>query len=428
MRNPIYYKSVLGLLLLSWLVSGCATTANNDVDPLEKFNRGVFAFNEGVDKVVVKPVAKTYKAIVPDPVDQGVTNFFSNIGDIVVVANDLLQFKFKQAASDAGRFFLNSTVGLLGFVDVASELGLPKHNEDFGQTLGYWGVDSGPYLVLPVLGPSSARDAFGWGADSFLDPLFYATGSPSIIDPAYLGPYAVKGVDTRADLLGAEKILGIAALDKYSYIRDAYLARREYLVYDGEPPESDEDDLFDDDDDDDDDDGDDDDDDEDDDGKGEDDEDEEDDIDDEDEEGDADEDEEGDADEDDDDGVEEDKKNKDNGDALQDDGGDEEDKGKGEDDGDEEDTGANEDKKDKDNGDTQPDDGGENDDGVDKDKKNKDNGDTQSDDGGENDGVDKDKKDKDNGDTQPDDDDEDDDDEDDDDEDDDDEDDDEDDD
>ena len=408
MRNPIYYKSVLGLLLLSWLVSGCATTANNEADPLEKFNRGVFAFNEGVDKAVVKPVAKTYKAIVPDPVDQGVTNFFSNIGDIVVVANDLLQFKFKQAASDTGRFFLNSTVGLLGFVDVASELGLPKHNEDFGQTLGYWGVDSGPYLVLPVLGPSSPRDAFGWGADSFLDPLFYATSSPSIIDPAYLGPYAVKGVDTRADLLGAEKILGIAALDKYSYIRDAYLARREYLVYDGEPPESDEDDLFDDDDDDDDDDGDDDDDDEDDDGKGEDDEDEEDDID--------DEDEEGDADEDDDDGVEEDKKNKDNGDALQDDGGDEEDKGKGEDDGDEEDTGANEDKKDKDNGDTQPDDGGENDDGVDKDKKNKDNGDTQSDDGGENDGVDKDKKDKDNGDTQPDDDDEDDDDEDDDDE------------
>jgi phospholipid-binding lipoprotein MlaA len=248
MQKAIGYKSILGLVLLSWFVSGCATPSKQD--PLEKFNRNVYAFNDGVDKLLVKPVAETYKTIVPEPVDQGVSNFFSNINDMVVVANDLLQFKFKQAASDTGRFLLNSTVGLLGFFDVASELGLPKHQEDFGQTLGYWGINSGPYLVLPFLGPSTARDAFGLGADSLFDPLFYA--GAQTFDPTYVAPYVVKGVDTRADLLGAERILQVAALDEYSYIRDAYLARREYLVHDGNPPEKkedaslDEDDLFDD--------------------------------------------------------------------------------------------------------------------------------------------------------------------------------------
>lgn len=249
MQKMTSYRSVFGLFLLSWLVSGCATTANNP-DPLEKMNRTIFAFNDGVDTVVVKPVAEAYQTVVPNQVNKGVTNFFSNLGDVAVIANDLLQFKFKQAASDSGRFFLNSTVGLLGFVDVASEFGLPKHEEDFGQTLGYWGINSGPYLVLPIFGPSSTRDAFGLGADSFLDPLFYATGNTSdtLVDPAYLVPYAIKGVDTRADLLGAEKILEVAALDKYTYIRDAYLARRKYLVYDGMPPTDGEDDLFNDDD------------------------------------------------------------------------------------------------------------------------------------------------------------------------------------
>jgi phospholipid-binding lipoprotein MlaA len=245
MQKMNHFRTIFGLLLLSWLVSGCATTANNP-DPLEKFNRTIFAFNEGVDSVVVKPVAKTYKKVMPTPVDKGVTNFFSNLGDVAVIANDLLQFKFKQAASDTGRLFLNSTVGLLGFVDVASGFGLPKHQEDFGQTLGYWGINTGPYLVLPILGPSSVRDAFGVGTDSFLDPLFYATGNTSntFIDPAYLAPYAVKGLDMRADLLGAEKILEVAALDKYTYIRDAYLARRNYLVYDGMVPTEGEDDIF----------------------------------------------------------------------------------------------------------------------------------------------------------------------------------------
>jgi len=248
MQNAMYYKSVLGLLLLSGLISGCATTADNP-DPFEKFNRGVYAFNDGIDKVVLKPVAETYKAITPEPVDKGVTNFFSNLDDVIVVANDLLQLKFKQAASDAGRLLLNSTVGLLGFVDVASEFYLPKHEEDFGQTLGYWGIGSGPYLVLPFLGPSSVRDTVGRGADFFLDPRTYATGEK--VRYVIIGTGGVKAIDTRADLFGAEKILDAAALDKYSYIRDAYLARRNYLVYDGDPPQDDDDDddFFDDEDD-----------------------------------------------------------------------------------------------------------------------------------------------------------------------------------
>lgn len=248
--QKIVFNTVLWLFLFFWsTVSGCATTSSGSTaqDPFESFNRHIFAFNEGLDKVVLKPVAKGYKAIMPEPVNQGVTNFFSNLDDIIVIANDLLQFKFLQASSDTGRFLLNSTVGLLGFFDVASKVGFQKHNEDFGQTLGYWGLGNGPYLVLPLFGPSSARDAFGLATDTFLDPLYYyATGAES--GAQAVAPYAAKTVDERSDLLGAEKVLDTAALDKYTYIRDAYLARREYLVYDGNPPDEDEDDLFEDDD------------------------------------------------------------------------------------------------------------------------------------------------------------------------------------
>ncbi|RKZ75688.1 MAG: VacJ family lipoprotein [Gammaproteobacteria bacterium] len=253
MRNLSYYQSVFGVMLLSYVISGCATPPTHNPDPFENFNRGVFAFNEGVDQIVVKPVAETYKGIVPDPVDRGVTNFFSNLDDIVVIANDLLQFKFKQAASDSGRFFINSTVGLLGFIDVGTELGLSKHNEDFGQTLGYWGIKSGPYLVLPFLGFSSTRDVVGLGTDLLLEPTFYyATSITSSTGQAILAGEAIKGVDTRADALELDALIQTAALDKYSYIRDAYLARREYLVYDGNPPledddeeeDEEEDDLF----------------------------------------------------------------------------------------------------------------------------------------------------------------------------------------
>ncbi|TGO03541.1 hypothetical protein PN36_04920 [Candidatus Thiomargarita nelsonii] len=243
MLNTTFYKLLFGQLLLLWVVSGCATTTHN-ADPLEPFNRAIFIFNDGLDKTMLKPLANVYQTIVPKPVNKGVSNFFSNLGDVVVIANDLLQFKFKQAASDTGRVLVNSTVGLVGFIDVATKLNLPKHDEDFGQTLGYWGVGNGPYLVLPLFGPSSIRDGLGRGADSFLDPLFYYTASQ--VDASALAPYVLKGVDERAGLLELETVLEAAALDEYSYMRDAYLARREYLVYDGNPPQQDEG-IFDDD-------------------------------------------------------------------------------------------------------------------------------------------------------------------------------------
>ncbi len=251
--SPITYsKTTLGLFILSAILSGCATTPDNP-DPYEKFNRQVFKFNETVDQAVLKPVAKTYKTLVPEPLDQGVTNVFSNLNDITVVANDLLQLKFKRALSAAGRLFINSTIGLLGVFDVASDNNLPKHYEDFGQTLGHWGVGSGPYLVLPFVGPSSLRDASGWGVDIFLDPRTYYAGLHGDSDNVRKFLFTTNGIraiDIRADWLGAEEIVQTAATDKYAYIRDAYLQRREYLIYDGNPPKKpdafDEEDLFDD--------------------------------------------------------------------------------------------------------------------------------------------------------------------------------------
>jgi phospholipid-binding lipoprotein MlaA len=245
------FRNRLGILLgISVFVFGCAAGPHH-ADPLEKFNRNVFVFNDSVDQAMLKPVAKGYKAITPAPIDQGITNFFSNLNDVVVVGNDLLQFKLKQTAADMGRLLLNSTVGVIGFIDVATKLGLPKHEEDFGQTLGYWGLKSGPYVVLPFFGPSSVRDMFGKGVDIFLDPrVYYAHFQGGNAREFVISTNVISATDTRADLLDIEKILQTAALDKYSYIRDAYLARRQYLVYDGNLPQQeqpiDEDELFDD--------------------------------------------------------------------------------------------------------------------------------------------------------------------------------------
>ncbi|MDM8564786.1 VacJ family lipoprotein [Candidatus Halobeggiatoa sp. HSG11] len=250
MLNTNYYRPFLGLLILAWFVSGCSTVPTENSDPFEKINRNIYAFNKTVDKAVLKPISKGYKAITPEPINESITNFFGNLGDITIIANDLLQFKFKQAASDSGRFLLNSTFGLLGFIDLASKFDIPKHNEDFGQTLGYWGVNSGPYVVLPFLGPSSGRDAVGLGIDIFLNPRFYYTGKPMGMTSTHASwsSELVNKIDLRADLLGAEKALEKAAMDEYAYLRNAYLARRNYLVYDGDPPlEEDEfDDEFDD--------------------------------------------------------------------------------------------------------------------------------------------------------------------------------------
>lgn len=235
----------MGLLLIT--VSGCTTMTSHPADPFEKVNRGIFSFNKDVDSAVLKPLAETYKTLVPKPIDQGVTNFFGNIGDITVAANDLFQLKFKYATSDISRFLINTTVGLLGVFDIASQVGFKKREEDFGQTLGYWGIKGGAYLILPFLGPSSVRDSIGWGVDFLFDPRYYAKNRD--VNRLFLMTNSIKAVDIRADLLGTEKVLGAAALDEYAYIRDAYLQRREFLVHDGEvsgEKQKELDDLFDD--------------------------------------------------------------------------------------------------------------------------------------------------------------------------------------
>ena len=155
------------VLFLVMFFSAAVQAEENNPDPWEGFNRSVFEFNEVLDRNVAKPLAQGYQYITPKPVDDSVTNFFSNLEDVLVIVNDVLQLKFGQALSDTGRVLINTTVGFFGLFDVASKIGLEKHNEDFGQTLGYWGVGSGPYLVLPVLGPSTLRDAFGTGAGSY---------------------------------------------------------------------------------------------------------------------------------------------------------------------------------------------------------------------------------------------------------------------
>ena len=247
-RSYLKYR-IFHYFLWIGMLSGCATSLEQR-DPYEKFNRHVFRFNQDVDQILLKPVAETYKTFVPVPLNKGITNFFSNVNEIVVVANDLLQLKFEQAFSDAGRFFVNTTIGVLGLFDVADKTGLPKHDEDFGQTLGYWGFDPGPYLVLPFFGPSSMRDVLGRGLDTFLDPrVYYANSERKDVQDFVIFTNVLRATDIRADLLGVEEILDTAALDSYTYIRDAYLQRREYLVHDGHPPKRetfDEEDLFDD--------------------------------------------------------------------------------------------------------------------------------------------------------------------------------------
>lgn len=225
--------TILGMLLLG----GCATSgqAPDERDPLEGFNRGVHTFNQTFDETIGKPLAKGYQAATPEPVDRGVTNFFDNLDDVVIAINNLLQGKPGTAASDVGRFALNSTFGMLGFLDVATPVGLEKSEEDFGQTLGVWGVGPGPYLVVPFIGPSTVRDFGGFIVDINIDPVW------DIDDPgARNAALAVQLIDQRADLLAATTVVEEAALDQYSFIRNAYLQRRNYLVHDGDPPLEDE--------------------------------------------------------------------------------------------------------------------------------------------------------------------------------------------
>lgn len=188
-------------------------------------------FNKGFDNVVMKPLAKGYQLITPAPVDRGITNFYNNIADVTSAVNNLLQFKLNRAGSDVGRIVVNSTVGILGFFDVATNVGLPSYKEDFGQTLGYWGMKSGPYFVIPLLGPSSVRDTVGLAGDIAVDPFFSLEKNE-----IYWGFIALRLIDRRADLLTAGELLEEAAVDPYIFLRDAYLQRRRNLVFDGNPP------------------------------------------------------------------------------------------------------------------------------------------------------------------------------------------------
>lgn len=218
------------LLGIVFALTGCATNGDPR-DPLEPLNRGIYKFNDTIDEAVMKPVAKGYKAVLPNPVRTGVGNFFSNIDDALIAVNNLLQFKFSQAASDVARMIANTTFGIGGLFDVATSFGLEKHNEDFGQTLGYWGIGDGPFLMLPLLGPSNLRDAVGLAAYYQLDPVWNLSHVPT---RNTLGTLRV--LDRRARLLDAEKVLDEAALDPYTFLRDAYIQQRRSLIYDGNPP------------------------------------------------------------------------------------------------------------------------------------------------------------------------------------------------
>lgn len=215
------------LLPLLMLLLGLAQPINaSESDPWEGWNRKIDAFNQFGDRWVVKPAAMAYEFITPQIVDDGVTNMYRNIREPITIINDLLQFKIKKAGIDTGRLLMNSTVGLLGFFDVASMAGLERQPEDFGQTLGAWGVPPGPYVVLPIIGPSNVRDAFGLVPDTFSNPITY-------IDQEYVRYSTVAGyyLDLRANTLDIE---GLVTGDEYVFVRDAYLQDREYQVKDGD--------------------------------------------------------------------------------------------------------------------------------------------------------------------------------------------------
>lgn len=225
--SPLY-RSAAAIVFAAGL-AGCASAPQQTAhprDPIEGFNRGVYAFNKGVDKVILTPVAKGYN-VLPAVLRTGIGNFFSNIGDVMIGVNNLLQGKGAAGVSDFMRFAFNSTFGLLGFVDVATPAGLDKHNEDFGQTFGKWGVGSGAYVVVPFFGPRTVRDTVGLVGDLLTDPIFYVDPSSA---RAQLGGGRL--VSRRAEFLDAQDIVDAAGRDEYSVVRDFYLNRRDALVND----------------------------------------------------------------------------------------------------------------------------------------------------------------------------------------------------
>lgn len=217
----------LALAAFAVSLTGCATLGEKD--PYEKYNRQMFAFNDAIDTHALKPTATAYKKVVPGFMQTGVNNFFYNLSDVWSSANNLMQGKGERGLSDLTRVVINSTFGLAGLIDIASDAGLPRHSEDFGQTLGYWGVPSGPYLMLPLLGPSTLRDTAGLPLDIAADPWGY--GVSSRVRNAGV---VLRVVDQRAAVLDASNLMEAAALDRYEFIRDGFLQQRKSKVFDGE--------------------------------------------------------------------------------------------------------------------------------------------------------------------------------------------------
>ena len=245
-RKIQFYKiSILLSALL--LLSACSNANNNDAtsskksstpDTYENVNRKIFSFNQGLDKVLLKPVAKAYKKVTPKLVDTSIGNFFSNLGDVSNAINNTLQGKFGDAVSDTERFVFNSTFGFAGLVDVASAAGIKKHDEDFGQTLATWGVGSGPYVMLPFLGPSTIRDAAAKvSVDRFTDPTTYSDENISL--------FILETVKKRSDFLAQEEVIDGLSDDTYSALRDVWIQNRDFLIRDGVADESSDSDLID---------------------------------------------------------------------------------------------------------------------------------------------------------------------------------------
>jgi phospholipid-binding lipoprotein MlaA len=226
-------RRIGALAIVAACLAGCASGPQaNPVDPLEPYNRGVTRFNDVVDGAVMRPVAVAYETVVPQLLRTGVNNFFNNLTDVWSFANSVMQLRAQQSAQTFMRVNVNTFFGLGGFLDVASEAGIERHREDFGQTLGRWGVGPGPYLVLPILGPSTVRDTAAI-------PVDYVGGLISNVDniPLRNTMYGMRLIDARADLLKVDRMLDQMALDKYSFTRDIFLQRRQNDVYDGNPPE-----------------------------------------------------------------------------------------------------------------------------------------------------------------------------------------------
>jgi phospholipid-binding lipoprotein MlaA len=223
MRNAV-------VALTAALLAGCAASPSR-VDPFEPMNRGMFEIHDAVDTAVMRPAIQMYIDVVPAPVREAVSNFFNNIDDMISVVNDVLQWKLDKAGNDMGRVMLNTGFGLGGLVDLASMIGIERGNEDFGQTFAVWGFDQGPYLFVPIFGPTTFRDGAGWIARVAVGPVGYI---PDVAVRNIL--YGVGAVDIRAQVTEATKLVDTAALDRYLFIRNAYLQRRRYLVYDGKPP------------------------------------------------------------------------------------------------------------------------------------------------------------------------------------------------